>query len=383
MQDIWAYLVDDWPLVVVALSVALAAAYALAEILARLANRALVATVGADDPVGEKSAYVRRPVRIIRVVVFLLGTALLAFPAMQIAGAPLAVGIDPELLGAWLLGSGLRIVLIVLLTYALFRILTIATRRMEREMARGTGADLLERSKRAKTLGGLVQNLFIVVLAGVAVLMVLRELRVDIMPMLTGAGILGLAIGFGAQTLVRDVISGFFLILEDQVRAGDVAQINGTGGFVEAINLRTIVLRDLEGVVHVFPNGAIERLANRTKDFSYFVIDVGVAYKEDTDHVVAVLEEIGDGLVKEEKWAQSILAPLEILGVDNFGDSEVTIKVRIKTLPLKQWDVGRELRRRIKKTFDARGIEIPFPHVSVYLGSQSRPFVEQQRGQSL
>jgi small conductance mechanosensitive channel len=210
--------------------------------------------------------------------------------------------------------------------------------------------------------------------------MVLNQLEIDIMPILTGAGIVGLAVGFGAQTLVKDLIAGFFLTFEDQVRVGDVAVINGTGGLVEAINLRTIVLRDLEGTVHVFPNGSIERLSNRTKDYSYFVLDLGVSYREQPDTVFAVLREIGQELAADPVFGSTILEPLEILGVDDLGESQVTIKLRIKTLPIKQWEVGRELRRRIKVTFDARGIEIPFPHVSLYFGEASRPFQVQQVG---
>ena len=213
-----------------------------------------------------------------------------------------------------------------------------------------------------------------------ATLMLLRELNVDIMPILTGAGILGLAVGFGAQTLVKDLIAGFFLILENQIRVGDVASINGTGGFVEAVNLRTVLLRDLEGVVHVFPNGSIETLSNLTKDFSYYVIDVGVAYKEDTDAVTDVLSEVGAELAADPDYRLSVLEPLEVLGVDAFEDSQVTIKIRIKTVPLKQWAVGRELRRRIKTAFDAKQIEIPFPHVSVYFGEASKPFPFRQAG---
>ena len=183
-----------------------------------------------------------------------------------------------------------------------------------------------------------------------------------------------LAVGFGAQTLVRDVISGFFLIFENHLRVGDVAMIEGTGGIVEAINLRTTVLRDLEGTVHVFPNGSFSRVSNRTKEFSYYVVDVGVAYKEDTDRVCEVLRAVAQDLQRDPAYSPSILAPLEVLGVDAFADSQVTIKVRIKTIPLKQWEVGRELRRRIKQAFDRHGIEIPFPHLSVYFGEASRPW---------
>ena len=159
---------------------------------------------------------------------------------------------------------------------------------------------------------------------------------------------------------------------------GDVAQINGTGGLVEAIKIRTIVLRDLTGAVHVFPNGSIATLANLTKDFSYAVLDIGVAYKEDTDRVVKVLREVAAALAQDEQFRSAVLEPLDVLGVDAFGDSQVTIKVRLKTVPLRQWEIGREFRRRIKKAFDERGIEIPYPHLSVYAGEASQPFQVRQ-----
>ncbi len=164
------------------------------------------------------------------------------------------------------------------------------------------------------------------------------------------------------------------LIPENHIRVGDVAKINGTGVVVESINLRTVLLRDLEGIIHMFPNGSIETLLNLTKGFTYYVVDVGVAYEEDTDAVVAVLREVGAKLAIDPACRTSVLEPLEVLGVDACDDSQVTIKFRIKTLPLKQWEVGRELRRRIKTACEARGIEIPFPHVSAYFGEASRPW---------
>jgi len=155
---------------------------------------------------------------------------------------------------------------------------------------------------------------------------------------------------------------------------GDVAQINGTAGAVEAIRLRTTILRNFEGTVHIFPNGEIKQVANLTKEYSYYVIDVGVAYKENVDQVMDLLEKTGQDLIDDPKFAPLILAPLEVLGVDSFDDSRITIKTRIKTLPLQQWTVGRELRRRIKNTFDSHNIEIPFPHMSLYFGEASKPF---------
>jgi small conductance mechanosensitive channel len=153
------------------------------------------------------------------------------------------------------------------------------------------------------------------------------------------------------------------------VRVGDVAVVNGTGGLVEAITFRTIVLRDLAGVVHIVPNGAITTLANMTKGWSGYVIDVGVAYKEDTDRVVAVMAEVAEELRADPRHGPAILEPMEIFGVDDFKASEVTIKARLKTVPIQQWAIGREYRRRLKKAFDASGIEIPFPQRSLHVGA--------------
>jgi small conductance mechanosensitive channel len=164
-----------------------------------------------------------------------------------------------------------------------------------------------------------------------------------------------------------------FLLVENQIRVNDVVVINGTGGLVEEINLRTTVLRSLDGTVHIFPNGAITSLSNMTREYSYYVFDVGVAYKEDTDRVVEVLREVGRELREDPEYAPLILEPLEVLGLDKFADSAVIIKARIKTLPVQQWKVGREMNRRIKKRFDELGIEIPFPHMSLYFGEASKP----------
>jgi small-conductance mechanosensitive channel len=284
-----------------------------------------------------------------------------------------------EQVTGWLLGPGLRIVFVLGGAYVISRVFHVLVARlpmlvMSRE---GTAADIAERAKRAKTVTRLSQTMVTVVVMSIASLIALREMGLDITPILTGAGIAGLAVGFGAQNLVRDIIGGFFLILEDQVRVGDVAIINGKGGLVEAIRLRTIVLRGLDGTVHIFANGAVNELSNMTKDFSYYVIDMGVAYKENVDHVMQVMREVGAELQNDPEYKDRILGPLEIMGVDSFADSAVVIRVRIKTVPVQQWNVGRELRRRIKNTFDAKGIEIPFPHVSVYTGEASKPFAVQ------
>ncbi len=227
--------------------------------------------------------------------------------------------------------------------------------------------------RRAQTLIKLARQVLVVVVWVVAGLMALAEVGVNIAPILAGAGVMGLAVGFGAQNLVRDVISGFFVILEDQVRVGDIVTINGTSGQVEKITLRTIVLRDVQGVVHVFPHGTITTLANGSSGWSGYVVDVGVAYKEDTDRVSEVIRAVAAEMRADEVFGPLMLEDAEVLGVDRFADSAVVIRVRLKTLPLKQWVVGREFNRRLKKAFDREGIEIPFPHVSLYAGEATRP----------
>lgn len=260
--------------------------------------------------------------------------------------------------------------LITHLAYFLINKFAIQTRA---RMVAAATVSPLEVEKRISTLANIFKRGVAVAVAVFAGIMILSELGFDIKPILAGAGIVGLAVGFGAQNLVRDIISGLFYTFENRIRVGDVAIINGTGGLVEQVNLRTTVLRGLDGTIHVFPNGAINTLSNMTYEFSYYLFDVGVAYKEDTDRVISVLKEVGDQIMQEEEYRTAILAPLEILGVDKFGDSAVVIKARIKTLPIKQWLVGREMNRRIKKRFDELGIEIPFPHRSFYFGEASKP----------
>lgn len=230
-----------------------------------------------------------------------------------------------------------------------------------------------EKEKRVNTLINILRQAGGIVIWIVFILIMLREVNLDIGPILASAGIVGLAVGFGAQELVRDFISGFFILLENQVRAGDVAIINGQGGLVEEIALRTITLRDFSGTVHIFQNGKINTLANMTKEWSAMVFDVGVAYKEDTDKVVEVMKAVGEDLRKDPEFEDAILEPIEIFGVDKFGDSAVVIKARIKTKPIKQWSVGREYNGRLKKAFDNEGIEIPFPHRTIYWGDAAGP----------
>lgn len=225
--------------------------------------------------------------------------------------------------------------------------------------------DNSEIEKRISTLSGIFQKIVVVSLLVIGVIMVLDELGYDVKAMIAGIGIVGIAVGFGAQNLVRDIISGLFIIFENRIRVGDVAIINGTGGKVEQVNLRTIVLRSEDGTVHVFPNGAITTLSNMTHEFSYYVFSIGVDYKEDIEKVEKVIQTIGTEISSDPAFKDKILEPLEMMGLDRFDESAVIIKARIKTVPLEQWNVGREMNKRIKKRFDETGIEIPFPHCKV------------------
>ena len=344
-------------------------AYVAATLTARLVAVALLALARRRErAMSVHDPDIRRPTRVIRWTAFVVLLPVVCLPAIRLAGIDLRVGLSPEAVSGWLFGSGLRIVVILMASYVLVRIVGEASRQLEAHVSRAVGPDLADRTKRARTLGGLVRNAATSLVVSLATLMILREVHVDITPILTGAGILGLAVGFGGQTFVRDLISGFFLIVENQIRVGDVAIINGTGGTIEQINLRTVVLRDGDGTIHVFPSGAIAQLANRSKDFSYYTTDVAVSYRNDLDRVMATLRQVGDELAADAQLQPLILAPLEILGVEALRESQVAIRVRIKTRPLKQADVGRELLRRIKPAFEAADIEIPSPHQPINLG---------------
>ncbi len=273
-------------------------------------------------------------------------------------------------------GSG-RVLLILAGTWVALVLIRKSLAKVEQRLiqkGQAEGEPPSESAKRVSTLMRLVRQGSLLSLWIIVILVILKEVGVDIAPVLAGAGIIGLAVGFGAQNLVRDIISGFFFILENQVRVGDVAIVNGTGGLVVEINFRTIVLRDISGVVHIFPNGTVDTLSNMTNDWSAYVFEIGVAYKEDTDRVTEVLKEVCQGLRQDEIFGHLIIEEAEIFGVDKFDDSAVVIKGRIKTKPIRQWMVGREFLRRVKQAFDAQGIEIPFPHRTIYRGDESKPF---------
>jgi small conductance mechanosensitive channel len=268
------------------------------------------------------------------------------------------------------------LVLIVLLGLLAHLVIGFVLARVERVMLSERMLSKDERGEYAKRIGTVLKLLKTIALTltwTIVLVTLLSHAGLNIAPILASAGIVGLAVGFGAQNLVRDVISGFFHILENQIRVGDVVRINGTGGLVEQITYRIIVLRDLEQAVHVIPHGKVEQLTNYTKDVSAMLIDVGVAYKEHPDVVIAALRDVAQTMMDDPEWNRVLLEPLEVLGVDAFGDSAVLYRVRYKTLPIEQWSVKREFQRRLKIEFDRRGIEFPFPHRTLYLAEGSAP----------
>lgn len=275
----------------------------------------------------------------------------------------------------WIITELPAIVILLVLVLILMKILRAGLNRLGKIiLKRSQEQEDKEAEKRVNTLIGILKGVVRIVIWTVFLMIVLKKIGTDIGPIIASAGIIGLAVGFGAQELVRDFISGFFILLENQLRTGDVAVINGTGGLVEKIEMRTITLRDLNGVVHIFQNGKINTMSNMTKEWSAMVFDVGVAYKENVDNVIEIMREVGDELQKDADFGPSILEPIEIFGLDKFGDSAVVIKARIKTKPIEQWKVGREYNRRLKAAFDSKNIEIPFPHQTLYWGEKSQAF---------
>ncbi|HEX6134704.1 MAG TPA: mechanosensitive ion channel family protein [Longimicrobiales bacterium] len=267
-----------------------------------------------------------------------------------------------------------RIAVVIVIGILAYRVVTILIRRLlQREIEEEDPLVKRLREQRAQTIASLLSSVALVTIAIVVALTVLEILLDNIGPILASFGILGLAFSFGAQSLVKDVISGTFMLIEGQFAIGDVVRIGDTGGAVERITLRTTVLRDLHGNVHIIPNGEITRVTNMTKSWSRAVLNIGVAYKEDVDRVMDVLRDIARQFHADPEWGALLLEEPVVPGIDDLADSAVVIRMMAKTLPLKQWDVARELRRRIKNRFDSEGIEIPFPHTMVYWGEGQAP----------
>lgn len=367
---VWALEIADGPNILVektgATLLVLAAAWLAVKVVSWLTSVSL----GAVAEIGSRYSFVSE--RVERVLpgarrtagLVVQGVAVLA--VLQVWGldvlAWLTTGIGQELLF-----SGATIALVVALSVVLWESASIAVRiYLER-----TDEDVGEvaRSQRMRTLLPLARNALAVAISVMAGLVVLAELGVSIGPLLAGAGVAGLAVGFGAQTLVKDFITGVFILMEDSIQVGDVVRAGGRAGVVEALTVRAVRLRDLRGTVHVVPFSTVDIVENMTKDFSYALVDLGVAYREDYDHVVSVLEQVAEDLRADDGYGPSILEPLQVLGLNELADSAVMIRMRLKTVPLAQWRVRREFLRRIKRRFDEEGIDIPFPHRTLHFSA--------------
>jgi small-conductance mechanosensitive channel len=272
--------------------------------------------------------------------------------------------------------------IIVLFSFLLYRLIKLLTRRItQRQIEDEDPISRRVHQQRAHTMASLLNGVALVIIVVVAGLTILSTF-INIAPLLASVSVVGLAISFGAQTLVKDMISGVFLLFEGQFGIGDVVKIGDTSGLVEKITLRTTVLRDTYGAVHTIPNGEITRSSNLTKSWSRAVLDVSVSYSEDVDRVIALLREIGAKFRVDPEWSALLLDDPQVLGVENFGDSSLVVRMLAKTLPLKQWDVARELRRRIKNRFAETGIEMPEPRVKLYWGEGQMPAFNTSGGSS-
>ena len=261
--------------------------------------------------------------------------------------------------------NALRVLLILVLAWLVSRLLRTLIKRIERMADDGDPDVTSELEKRAKTISRILRQASGVLVWSITIMLVLGEVGMDLKPILAGAGILGLAVGFGAQALVKDVITGFFILLENQLRVGDTVTAAGCTGVVETVNLRTTVLRDVDGRTHIIPNSAITVVTNATRDWSRALLDVGVAYKEDTDRCLAVLKEVGTAMENDPAFSRKLMGPFEYLGIQELSNSSVILRVMVKTQPQDGALVLRELRRRVKKAFDDAGIEVPFPHMKL------------------
>lgn len=223
-----------------------------------------------------------------------------------------------------------------------------------------------EEEKRENTIIHIINSALHILVWPIAVILIIAQVGINIGPLIAGAGIIGVALGFGAQSLVKDVISGLFIIVENQYGVGDVVDLDGTSGVVEDINLRKTTLRDLDGAVHHVPNGTIDRASNLSSEYAGVNLNVGIGYSSNLDKVIGVVDEVGIQLAKDPKWMEDILEAPAFLRVDNFGDSSIEIKITGRTKPLQQWAVTGELRKRLKVAFDKNDIEIPFPQRVVH-----------------
>ncbi|OGI00957.1 MAG: mechanosensitive ion channel protein MscS [Candidatus Melainabacteria bacterium GWF2_37_15] len=272
-------------------------------------------------------------------------------------------------LSQWTIKTGIPVLFIVITSLILLKIIDVIIDKYFNNLIKAKNDAEFE--KRANTLNLILKSMANIVILAVGFTIILAKLGIEIGPILATAGVLGISVGFGAKQLIENIISGFIILVEDQIRVGDVVQIAGKEGVVEKIDLKMVVLRDISGNVHYINNGKIDIVTNMTRDYSFYVFDIGVSYRENVDKVIDVIKRVDEELRQDENFKHNILEPIEIFGLDKFDDSAVIIKARTKTRPIKQWAVGREFNRRLKLKFDELNIEIPFPQRTVYMRTEN------------
>ena len=314
-----------------------------------------------------------------RVFLVILGILLAVIAASVVAiiisKEGVSAAITPETIQEWLLTHGIVILAYLIISYLIYRLIKMFIPKLVTRFVRARGRGRHSKSwfdKRAKTLGDLFTWTLGLLIGVIVLFMILAELGINITPLLASAGVAGVAIGFGAQNVIKDFLNGLFISLEDQYNTGDVVRVAGIAGQVEEVNLRRTVLRDLDGILHTIPNGTITTASNYTRDWSRVNLDVSVAYGEDLDKVFTVINRVGNELAADEYFSKLIKTPPQVLRVQNFGDSGIDIRILGDVRPMMQWEVTGELRKRLKKAFDEEGIEIPWPHVKLYFGESQQ-----------
>ncbi len=286
-------------------------------------------------------------------------------------------------LSEWIINELPSLILLTIGIFLLLRLVSYLSKRIKKLMLNKISSEdpvkEEEAEKRALTLLGILKGIIKVVLWSIFILIMLDKFGLNLSPILTGAGILGLAVGFGAQELVRDIISGFFILLENQMRKNDVVIINGTIGEVQSIELRTTTLRDVAGVVHVFQNGKINTISNMTKEWAFAILDISVSYQENVDRVISIMDETFLDLKHNPQYTNKILNTIEIFGIDKFTGSSLIIKARIKTTPGDQWSIGRAYRKILKENFDKHGVQISASQVKIVTKGSTHEIIEKPK----
>ncbi|MCK4368716.1 MAG: mechanosensitive ion channel [Dehalococcoidales bacterium] len=312
--------------------------------------------------------------KVVSWVIIGIGGVILALAVAAVIISHYGMDISPALepVRGWLLEHGILILVIIVLSYLVYKIAKVLTPRIVGRYVKTRGKGRRARSehaKRAETLSGGITQIIAIFIIVIALFMILSEIGMDITPLLASAGVAGIALAFAAQNAIKDLIAGFLIISENQFDVGDVVQIADKTGIVEGINIRRTLLRDLDGILHIVPNGEIKVASNYTMMWSRVHLNISVAYKEDLDRVMAVIRRVWEEMASEPDWEPHLISKTPwLLRVNEFGDSGIVIKVVGETKPMSQWNVMGELRRRIKRVFDEEGIEIPWPHVKLYMG---------------